>query len=391
MSTRLKRTIHNFLELSAPGDTLGRMFDYFMMSLIVANAIAIILESVEEYETAYRTLFDTFDTISIVIFTLEYILRIWSCTASHAKQFQHPVRGRLRFAMTPLAIIDLLAILPFYLATFISVDLRILRVFRLLRLLKITRYSPALAIIGSVLRQQYRPLAGTLMILLVTLVLLSSLVYIAEHQAQPTKFGNIPAAMWWTMVTLTTVGYGDIVPVTIFGRMIGGVTMITGIMMVALPTGIVVSGFASEIRKRDFVINWKLVSNVPLFSSLDAAQVAEIVSLLTPIVVPANHAVVRVGEPADSMYFVVSGRLEIEIPPEPVWVEEGDFFGELAIIESRRRGASVVALSECNLLELKAEDFRKLMAAHPSIQEAMARVVETRRRHPTDRGIKERV
>jgi CRP-like cAMP-binding protein len=146
-------------------------------------------------------------------------------------------------------------------------------------------------------------------------------------------------------------------------------------MMVALPTGIVVSGFANEIRKRDFVINWKLVSNVPLFSSLDAAQVAEIVSLLTPMVVPANHAVVRVGEPADSMYFVVSGRLEIELPPEPIWIEEGDFFGEMAIIESRRCGASVVALTECNLLELKADDFRKLRAEHPSIQEAMTRAI----------------
>lgn len=391
MSTRLKRSVHAFLELSAPGDILGRIFDYFMITLIVANAVAIILESVEEYEAAYGPAFQAFDTFSIVIFTIEYVLRLWSCTASHAKQFQHPFWGRLRYAVTPLIIIDLIAILPFYLSTFLGLDLRLLRVFRLLRLLKITRYSPALSIIGSVLRQQYRPLAGTLMILLTTLVLLSSLVYVAEHEAQPAKFGNIPAAMWWTMVTLTTVGYGDIVPVTVFGRLIGGITMVTGIMMVALPTGIVVSGFANEIRKRDFVINWKLVSNVPLFSSLDAAQVAEIVSLLTPIVVPANHAVVRVGEPADSMYFVVSGRLEIELPPEPIWIEEGDFFGEMAIIESRRRGASVVALTECNLLELKADDFRKLMSAHPSIQEAMTGVVETRRSQTKDRSAKERV
>jgi len=391
MSTRLKRSIHTFLELSAPGDFLGRIFDYFMISLIVANAVAVILESVEEYEIAYGAAFQAFDTFSVIIFTVEYVFRLWSCTASHAKQFQHPVWGRLRFATTPLLLIDLLAILPFYLSAFLNLDLRILRVFRLLRLLKITRYSPALAIIGSVLRQQFRPLAGTLMILLTTLVLLASLVYVAEHDAQPTKFGNIPAAMWWTIVTLTTVGYGDIIPVTVLGRLVGGITMITGVMMVALPTGIVVSGFANEIRKRDFVINWKLVSNVPLFSSLDAAQVAEIVSLLTPMVVPANHAVVRVGEPADSMYFVVSGRLEIELPPEPIWIEEGDFFGEMAIIESRRCGASVVALTECNLLELKADDFRKLRAEHPSIQEAMTRVADIRRSQNKDQSGKERV
>ena len=391
MYQRLKRSTYTFLELSAPGDIAGRIFDYFMIALIVANAAAIVLETVEEYAVTYGDFFTDFDRASVAIFTIEYVLRIWSCTASHTKHFHHPVWGRLKFATSPLALIDLLAIVPFYFASFVSLDLRLLRLFRLLRLLKITRYSPALAIIGSVLRQQYRPLAGTLMILLTALVFLASLIYLTEHEAQPVKFANIPDAMWWTMVTLTTVGYGDVVPITLLGRLVGGLTMITGIMMVALPTGIVVSGFANEIRKRDFVINWKLVSRVPLFSSLDASQVAEIVSLLTPLVVPAKQAVVRVGEPADSMYFVVSGRLEIELPPEPIGIEEGDFFGEMAIIDSRRRGASVVALTECNLLELKADDFRKLLANHESIAEAMRAIVEQRRRETSERSLKERV
>ncbi len=286
MYQRIKRSTHTFLELSAPGDIVGSLFDYAMITLIVANAMitlivanamAIILESVDEYANAYGPYFAAFDAFSIAVFTIEYVSRLWSCTSSHDKLYQHAVWGRLRFAATPLSLIDLLAILPFYLAAFVSIDLRILRLLRVLRLLKITRYSPALGVIGSVLRQEYRPLAGSLMILLTALVLLASLIYVVEHEAQPDKFANIPAAMWWTMVTITSVGYGDIVPITLLGRLVGGLTMITGIMMVALPTGIVVSGFANEIRKRDFVINWKLVSNVPLFASLDAAQVADIV------------------------------------------------------------------------------------------------------------------
>jgi voltage-gated potassium channel len=223
------------------------------------------------------------------------------------------------------------------------------------------------------------------------LVVLSTLIYVVERDGQPQAFASIPQAMWWTMVTLTTVGYGDVVPATAFGRIIGGMTMITGILMVALPTGVVVTGFADEVRKRNFVVNWKLVSKVPLFANLDAAQIAEVVSLLTPIVVPANQAVVRVGEDASSMYFVVSGRLEVQMHPQPVYLETGDFFGEMGIIEARRRSASIIALTECNLLELKAENFHKLCKNHETIKASVDIVVEARKRQLVQIGDREEI
>ena len=380
MYSRLKRATHTFLEVSAPGDYLGRAFDWFMITLILANVAAVILETVPEYGDAYGNVFATFDAISVTIFTVEYALRIWSCTASHDKAFRYPVWGRLRFARTPLAVIDLLAFLPFYLAAFLDADLRLLRLFRLFRLLKLSRYFSALAIIGNVLKDQRRPLLGALIILLTVVIFAASLMYFIEHEKQPVVFASIPHAMYWAIITLTTVGYGDVAPVTALGRLVSGLTAIMGILMLALPTGLLVIGFTDEIRKRNFVVNWKLVSSVPLFSKLDATQVADIVSLLTPLVVPPSHMVVHYGEEADSMFFVVSGRLEVEVSPSPIQLGAGDFFGEMGLIEGGHRTASVVSLTECNLLELKADDFHRLLSVHPAIREAVDQVVAARHR-----------
>ena len=180
-----------------------------------------------------------------------------------------------------MAMIDLLAFLPFYLA-FFGIDLRMLRAIRLLRLLKLSRYSPALSVIGAVVKAQHKALTAALLVMLIALLFSSSILFILEQDVQPDKFASIPDAMWWSLATLTTVGYGDVTPVTPLGRFFGAITMVIGVGMFALPTGVIATGFADEIRKRDFVVNWKLVSNVPLFQPLDAAQVAEIVSVLTP-------------------------------------------------------------------------------------------------------------
>jgi voltage-gated potassium channel len=173
--------------------------------------------------------------------------------------------------LTPMAIVDLLAILPFFLQSVLGFDSRILRIFRLVRLLKLTRYSPALTIIGAVIMAQRKALVAALLISLCALLLSATILFAVEHEAQPDKFSSIPAAMCWALATLSTVGYGDVLPITVWGRIFGSMTMILGIGMLALPTGVIASGFANEIRKRDFVVNWKLVSSVPLFKELDAA------------------------------------------------------------------------------------------------------------------------
>ncbi|NQV57204.1 MAG: ion transporter [Rhodospirillales bacterium] len=378
MYAHLKRATHIFLETSAPGDKAGIAFDYFMILLIIANVFAIILETVEHIFDAAPEFFFWFEIFSVAVFTIEYLLRVWAVTEDPKHGYGHPVWGRLRFMISPMAVVDLLAFLPFYLSAFLGLDLRMLRVIRLLRLLKLSRYSPALSVIGAVVVAQQRALMAALLVMLIALLFSSSILFALEREVQPDKFSSIPDAMWWAVATLTTVGYGDVTPITPLGRFVGGITMILGIGMFALPTGVIATGFADEIRKRDFVVNWKLVSGVPLFQTLDATQIAEIVSLLTPLIVPPNHAVVRVGEEADSMFFIISGRMEVELPPKPFVLEGGEFFGEMGVMAGGKRSASVVSLTECSLLELKAEDFKGLLQAHPSINESLSKVMEAR-------------
>ncbi len=380
----LKRRTHEFLELSIPGDRFGFVFDRFMMVLILLNVFAIVLETVPSIHAVYESFFFNFEVFSVTIFTVEYILRIWSCTEDRARDFAHPVLGRLKYIVSPMAIIDLIAFLPFYLSAFFAIDLRLLRIFRLLRLLKLTRYSPALLIIWAVIQNQSRALTAAIFIMLTTLLFTSSIIFLFEHQVQPDKFASIPHAMWWSLATLTTVGYGDVVPLTIGGRIFGGITMILAIGMLALPTGVIATGFANEIRKHEFIVTWRLIAKVPLFSNLDAAQIADIAGMLTPLVVPPRHAVVRLGEPADSMFFIISGEVEVEMPPNPIKFGPGDFFGEAGILRNSVRMVDVVSLTDCQLLELTKENFHVLVANHPDIGEQVKNVMQSRTSEEVD-------
>lgn len=386
MPSPLKKRLHEILELPVPGDRASVAFDIFMICLIVANVAAIVLETVAALQRSYQEFFFVFEAFSVAVFTLEYVLRVWSCTADVAGGYDRPVAGRIKFMLSPLAIVDFLAFAPFYLSAFFAIDLRILRIFRLLRLLKLTRYSPALSIIGAVIYTQRRALTAALLIMGTALLFSSSVVYVCEHEAQPDVFGSIPEAMWWSVATLTTVGYGDAVPITVTGRLFGALTMILGIGMLALPTGVIATGFANEIKKHDFVVNWRLVSKVPLFSELDAGQIAEIVSLLKPLAVPPNFAVIRVGESADSMYFIVSGRLEIETRPLPVFLREGDFFGEIGLLKRSKRTAAVVSLTHSHLLELRSEEFWHLANKHESLHQQIEAVADARLKELEDQA-----
>ena len=247
---QLKKRAYEILEVAAPADTTSRLFDIFILSLIVLNVVAIVLETVEFVYEMSPFFFRSFEVASVLIFSVEYLLRIWSCTAS--SNYASPVYGRIRFALTPLALIDLLAILPFYLS-FLDLDLlfiRALRLFRLFRIAKLSRYSLALQTFGRILSAKKEELLTTLFFLFLLLLFASSLMYFAENEAQPEHFSSIPATMWWAIVTLTTVGYGDTYPVTGPGKFLAAVIAILGIGMFALPTGILGAAFVEEIQNR---------------------------------------------------------------------------------------------------------------------------------------------
>lgn len=221
-----------------------------IMILIVLNGLMIVLESIPALRLIYFTWFQAFEWFSVIVFTVEYVLRVW--TADLEQPGKRPVAANVRYLFTPLALIDLLAILPFYLP-FFGADLRILRmlrIFRLFRLFKIARYVTALTLIGEVFRRKREELLISLVFTLFVLLIASSLMYFVENEAQPDHFTSIPETMWWGIATLTTVGYGDVYPITAIGKFLGGIIAIVGISVFALPTGILAAGFSEALHDR---------------------------------------------------------------------------------------------------------------------------------------------
>ncbi len=246
----LQHRVWEIVEVAKRGDRESRAFDVFILTLIFLNVVAVVLGSMRIIVEEYGRLLAWFETFSVAVFSLEYLVRLWSCVQD--PRFSRPVRGRLKFAGQPLPVIDLLAVLPFYLPL-VGLDFRFLRVLRLMRLLRIAklgRYSSSLRLIAQVVRGKREELIMSSCVMAMLLVLSSCLMFYCENEAQPKAFPDIPTAMWWSIVTLTTVGYGDVYPVTTLGRLLGAVIALLGIGMVALPTGILGAGFVEAVQKR---------------------------------------------------------------------------------------------------------------------------------------------
>ena len=244
----LRRRVYEVLEVASPDDRLSRIVDFALISLVAANILAIILESIDSLFVRHGSFFASFETVSVFVFSLEYFLRVWSAPERETQGAISAWRQRRAHMLSPLAIADLLAILPFYLTAVFQVDFRFLRVLRLLRILKLTRYAHAMSMLLSVLYSERRAFGAAFSLLIVAVIFASSGIYLAEHEAQPEAFASIPAAMWWALVTLTTVGYGDVIPITPIGKIFASAVTIIGVGMAALPTGLIVAGFTEVTR-----------------------------------------------------------------------------------------------------------------------------------------------
>ncbi len=246
----IRRRAWELVEPARDGDRLSYAVDVVIITLILVNVVAVVLETVDGMQAQWGSVFRWIEVVSVVLFTIEYLVRLWSCVED--RHWQSPVTGRLRFASRFLPMIDLLSILPFYLPLF-GIDLRfirIMRTLRILRALKFGRYSKSLHLIGRVVKSRQEELAMSAAVMVLLVILSSCIMYHCEHDAQKEVFSSIPAAMWWSVATLTTVGYGDIYPVTVLGKLVAGVITVLGIGMVALPAGILGSGFVDEMRKK---------------------------------------------------------------------------------------------------------------------------------------------
>ena len=246
-----QRRIFEILEKGQVGDRLSIRCDLFLSILIVVNLIAVCLETIDSLFLEYKTIFVAVELVSVSIFSIEYVLRIWSRPSAPDEYGKTATSKRLGYIFSFTGIIDLLAILPSILPLLLGgVDLRWLRILRLMRLLKFSHYSSALEDLFSAVQHERRSFAATLYLLILAILISSSLIYLFEQNVQPEHFGSIPDAMWWTVVTLTTVGYGDIVPMTVAGKLVATLTALMGVCVVALLTGIVATGFTNQVSMR---------------------------------------------------------------------------------------------------------------------------------------------
>lgn len=251
MYEKLKYRVYDILVETDDGELVDRIVAVILMILILVNALAVVLETVEDYNQRFGSIFYAIEIVSVTIFTIEYLLRLWVAplTPQFAGRF-----GRLRYAFSLMALVDLLAVLPAFLPLIFPLDLRILRflrLFRLFRLFKLSRYVESLNTLDDVVRAKKEELLVMVVMIAMLLLFASSLMYVVETEAQPDKFPDIPSSLWWGVATLTTVGYGDVFPITPLGKLLGGLIAFLGIGMFALPTGILASGFADEIRRRN--------------------------------------------------------------------------------------------------------------------------------------------
>ena len=357
---------------------MGRVVSRLIVLLIVINLVAITLQTVPEFETSYAAWFLGIELLSLVVFTFEYGLRMWVAVEHAPYLHSDGWKARLKYATSPIGVIDLFAVLPFWLAFVLPAELKILLVFRIIRFLKLTRYSPGMRSLLDVLYAERRALFGCLVILIGSTLVAATAMHVVERHVQPEKFGTIPDAMWWAIVTLGTIGYGDVVPVTPLGRVIAATTIFAGLIMVALPVGIVATAFANEIHRRDFVVTWGMVARVPLFSGLNAAEIADIMRLMRAQQVEAGEVLARRGEPAHSMYFVAAGEVEIELKHRQVRLGAGHFFGEIAALRRTRRSATITAVTRASLLVLDARDLHALMDREQRIAERIREVARSR-------------
>ncbi len=374
-----RRRIYEIIEIGHGDSLASRVFDTAIVALILLNIAAFVAETVPSLSAAYGPYFQAFEIFSVAVFSIEYGLRLWTAVEVPFLKRLPAWRARLKLALRPALLIDLAAILPFFLSMLLNIDLRVLRALRLLRFFKLSRYSPAMHTLLRVVVNEQRALIGAGLLLTTVVLFASTGIYYIEGSVQPDKFGSVPDSAWWAIATLTTVGYGDITPITPLGRVFGSVVMVIGLCILALPVAIISAGFAQELGRRDFVVTWSLMSRIPLLAELDASAVEKVMPLLHAHNLPPNIEVLGEGAEGHAMYFVAWGQVTRTLSGSVETYAKGDFFGVVAMLEQELTQGSFVTKTKCRLLKLHREDFHRLEIASPEIGIHLRRKAQERR------------
>ncbi len=372
----LQRRVHDWLDGLNGTGVVARLAAVVLILAVAASVIAGMAVTVADLSPPLRRFVVQAILAGQIVFLAEYLLRLWSAPGRDTASAAHPARARLHYAVSSLGIIDLMSMLPGALLLLQS-DPWFDDVAALIALLKLGRYNPALGLLATVIRNERRPLIAAITALFVLLIFAAGIVYLLEREAQPDKFTSIPTSMWWAITTMATVGYGDLTPVTPLGRLFGGFVMLLGIAMFAVPAGIMATGFASELQRRDQLRSWKAIARLPVFKGLESSRIASVARLLNTEFVPAGQMVVQRGARADAMFFVMEGEVTVEVEP-PVRLGPGSHFGEVALLRDIERTATVTTATDCRLMTLAVADFRRLMDEQPELRARLERAAAAR-------------
>jgi voltage-gated potassium channel len=351
------------------------------VAIILLGIVSVSFGTVETLSAGALTIAGALTGVVAVLFLIEYAVRIWVAPEIPHASVRGAMNARLRWAISPVGLIDLLAVIPAVATASGGAKLGAdsASAFVLLWVLKLATHAPGVELIARVVRNERSALTAVVVLFVITLLSAATILHFAEGEGQPEEYGSIISSLWWAIVTLTTTGYGDVVPKTILGRTTAGIVMVGGIAVLALLAGILATGFAEEVKRREFVRIWELVAKVPFFADVGAIAISDIVSRLRSRNYPANAVVVRKGAPGDAMYFIVSGEVEVRIGPRPVVLKDGAFFGEMALLDRRPRTADVVTATPCTLLVLNVADFYQIAGQQPTLIAAIES--EAKRRH----------
>lgn len=385
-----RRRCYEVLDVGSTHDPLSRKVHRVLVGLVLLTVAATIIESVPSINQRYAAVFHVIEVVAATVFFFEYVLHMWAITEHPLLRNVPPWKARLRHAATPSMIIDLIAILPFFLAIFFGSEFEVLLMLRLLRFYKLARYSPGLRSLIEAVHAERRALMACVVILGGLMIVAAAVMHVVEGKAQPEKFGTIPEAMYWAIITLTTVGYGDATPITVGGKIVAGLTAVMGLVMLALPVGIIATAFAEVIHRQDFVVTWNMVARVPLFAHLDALEIASVMRYLRSRMVEPGEIILQKDAPADSMYLIASGSVELELKDRRLRLEEGQFFGVSAILRKERTLATVRALEQTRLLVLGRDDLAALMDQNHEIAQRVQEVANSRIPVHDDSGMERR-
>jgi len=343
-------------------------------SMVAAGIGVFLALTVEEWRAPYGVELAIVFFVVAGFFVLDYLLRLYIVAEAPGSEHRGAWRARLSWAISLGGLFDLLGAVPGAIAI---IDRREASLFGFVWVFKYVRYSPGLVILQRVISNARHSLLSVLLGLVIVLLAASSIAYLLEHDVPQLQdhvttfpFRSIPAALWWAIVTLTTTGYGDVVPQTVVGRMLAGIVMVCGILVFALLAGILATGYAEEMRRREFLRTWELVAKVPFFHNLGATLIAEVARLLSRRDYPPHAVIMRRGEIGDCMYFIVEGEVEVEVKDKPR-LEAGSFVGELALLTGDPRNATVVTTRPCVLLTLDIVDFFELIGRQPELAQVI--------------------